>query len=51
MLTTCHQELPGCLSILGGYLWIGASKFARAHGAFGSQYPTKLEKYALSALF
>jgi hypothetical protein len=30
---------------------MGAAKFARADGDFGSQYPAKLEKYALSALF
>jgi len=46
-----QQELPGCLSILGEHLWMGAAKFARADGDFGSQYPAKLEKYALSALF
>ena len=29
---------------------MGTAKFARADGDFGSQYPAKLEKYALSAL-
>jgi hypothetical protein len=30
---------------------MGAAKFARADGYFGSQYPANLEKYALLALF